>query len=195
MTSEAAYSLFDTAIGRCGIAWGACGVLAVQLPEARDAATRARLLRRLPGAVETSPSAQVGAAAAQIGALLCREPNDLSVIVLDMRQVPDFEHRVYEVARTIPPGATATYGELARRLGDAAAAREVGQALGRNPFAIVVPCHRVLAVGGRPGGFSANGGIATKLRILAIEGARTDDAPMLFDELPLAARPRRRQRA
>ena len=95
-----------------------------------------------------------------------------------MERVPDFHRRVYQVARTIPPGKTLTYGDVARRLGDPGAAQAVGQALGRNPFAIIVPCHRVVAAGGRIGGFSANGGAATKRRILAIEGA-DKDAPML----------------
>jgi methylated-DNA-[protein]-cysteine S-methyltransferase len=98
-----------------------------------------------------------------------------------MDRVPPFHRRVYEVARTIPPGATLSYGDLAARLGSPGSARAVGQALGKNPFAIVVPCHRVLAAGGKLGGFSANGGIATKLRLLSIEGARSNDAPGLFD--------------
>jgi methylated-DNA-[protein]-cysteine S-methyltransferase len=96
----------------------------------------------------------------------------LSFITLDMEGVPEFHRRVYGVARTIPPGATLSYGEIAARLGDPGSARAVGQALGRNPFVIVVPCHRVLAAGGKTGGFSANGGTATKLTLLAIEGAQ-----------------------
>jgi methylated-DNA-[protein]-cysteine S-methyltransferase len=98
-----------------------------------------------------------------------------------MDAVPEFPRRVYEVARTIPPGGTLTYGEVAARLGDARLAREVGQALGRNPFAIIVPCHRVLAAGGMPGGFSASGGVATKMRLLSIEGARAASQLGLFD--------------
>ena len=95
------------------------------------------------------------------------------------------------MARSIPPGQTLTYGEIADRLGDRRPAREVGQALGRNPFPIVVPCHRVLAADGRTGGFSAPGGVETKLRMLAIERAQPGGAPALFDDLPLAVRPRR----
>jgi methylated-DNA-[protein]-cysteine S-methyltransferase len=105
-----------------------------------------------------------------IVALLLGEASDLSAVALDLDRVPPFHRRVYEVARTIPPGATLSYGEIALRLGAPGSARAVGQALGRNPFAIVVPCHRVLAAGGKVGGFSANGGIATKLRLLSIEG-------------------------
>ena len=108
-------------------------------------------------------------------ALLRGEPRDLGAIDLDMSGIPEFPRRVYAVARAIPPGQTVTYGDVAARLGEPGAARAVGQALGRNPFAIIVPCHRVVAAGGRLGGFSANGGAATKRRILAIEGAHRDE--------------------
>jgi methylated-DNA-[protein]-cysteine S-methyltransferase len=104
--------------------------------------------------------------------------------------VPPFDRRVYEVARTIPPGATLSYGEIAARLGEPREARAVGQALGRNPFPIIVPCHRVLAAGGKLGGFSARGGTATKLRLLSLEGAQASGAPSLFEHLPIVARPR-----
>ncbi|MGK3996813.1 methylated-DNA--[protein]-cysteine S-methyltransferase [Sorangium sp. So ce1024] len=171
------FTLFDTAIGRCGIAWGGRGVAFVQLPEARDSETRARVLQRVPGAREAPPPPDVQRALDGIVALLRGEPSDLSAVTLDMERVPPFYRRVYEVARTIPPGATLTYGDIAGRLGAPGSARAVGQALGRNPFPIVVPCHRVLAAGGRVGGFSANGGVSTKLRLLAIEGAHAAGAP------------------
>ena len=180
--SAAGIALFDTGIGRCGIAWGEAGLLGVQLPEGSDAATRARLRRRFPDVGETAAPPAVQRAQAAIAALLRGEAADLSAIALDMAAVPEFHRRVYALARTIPPGTTLTYGELAARLGTPGAARAVGQALGRNPFALVVPCHRVLAAGGRPGGFSASGGAATKLRLLALEGVRTAAAvPTLFD--------------
>jgi methylated-DNA-[protein]-cysteine S-methyltransferase len=175
------FTLFDTAIGRCGIAWGARGVVGVQLPEAREHETRARVVRRFPAAREAPPPPDVQRALDGIVALLLGEASDLSAVPLDMHSVPPFHRRVYEVARTIPPGATLSYGDIATRLGAQGAARAVGQALGRNPFAIVVPCHRVVAAGGRVGGFSANGGITTKLRLLAIEGARANGAMALFD--------------
>jgi O-6-methylguanine DNA methyltransferase len=184
------FSLFDTTIGRCGIAWSERGVAGVQLPEADDRKTRARMLRRFPDAREASPPPGVQRAIEAIAAHLRGEAGDLSTVSLDMERVPLFDRRVYEVARAIPRGATLSYGEIARQLGAGERAREVGQALARNPFAIIVPCHRVLAVGGRTGGFSARGGIATKLRLLSIEGAKLDDAPALFDDLPLAVRPR-----
>jgi O-6-methylguanine DNA methyltransferase len=166
------FMLFDTAIGRCGIAWGERGVAGVQLPEAGDPETRARMLHRFPAAGEAVPPPEVQRAIDGIVGLLRGEANDLSGVALDMEHVPAFHRRVYEVARTIPPGITLSYGGIAARLGASGAARAVGQALGRNPFPIVVPCHRVLAAGGKIGGFSAEGGITTKRRMLAIEGAR-----------------------
>jgi methylated-DNA-[protein]-cysteine S-methyltransferase len=180
MTGQS-FALFDTAIGRCGIAWAACGICGVQLPEASEPRTRARLMRRYSQAREASPPPQVRDAIEAIAALLAGEPRDLSAVALDMEGVPEFDRRVYEAARSIAAGATLSYGELAARLGERGLARDVGQALGRNPFPIIVPCHRVLAAGGRSGGFSAKGGVATKLRLLTIERARTSDVPMLFD--------------
>jgi len=170
------YVLFDTAVGRCAVAWSSTGLVAVQLPEASEAAACERLQRRFPGAVEAVPGETVARALATIGALLHGEPADLNGIALDFSRVPDFHRRVYVAAREIAPGQTLTYGELAARIGSAGAARAVGQAMGRNPFPIVVPCHRVLAAGGRVGGFSAHGGIATKLRLLRIEQAYRDTA-------------------
>jgi methylated-DNA-[protein]-cysteine S-methyltransferase len=174
-------AFFETAIGQCGVAWGERGIIGVQLPEAREGAVRSRLLRRFPDAAEMTPAPEVQAAIDGIVALLAGEARDLTSIELDMTQVPDFNRRVYEVARTVPPGQTITYGEIAARLGEKRLAREVGQALGQNPFAIVVPCHRVVAAGGKPGGFSASGGVQTKLRMLAIEGATSTPMLPLFD--------------
>jgi methylated-DNA-[protein]-cysteine S-methyltransferase len=193
--TEPGFTLFDTAIGTCGIAWGERGITAVQLPEADAAQTRARLLRRSPESREGSPPSDVQRAIDGIVALLRGEATDLSDIVLDMDRVESFERQVYEIARTIGPGATLSYGEIATRLGDRLLARDVGQALGRNPYPLIVPCHRVLAAGGKTGGFSANGGITTKLRLLTIERACTSDAPTLFDgdaTYGLAAKPKRR---
>jgi len=177
------FTLFPTAIGDCGIAWGDAGLLGVQLPEGQPAQTRARLAQRFAGAAEQEPPATPCRAVRGIAALLAGEPLDLLDIELDMAGIVPFHRQVYTLARHILPGHTATYGELAQRLGDPGAARAVGQALGRNPFAIVVPCHRVLAAGAALGGFSARGGLTTKLKLLAIEGARLDAAaPGLFDD-------------
>jgi methylated-DNA-[protein]-cysteine S-methyltransferase len=173
--------LFDTPIGACGIAWTGCALAAVQLPEATDAATLRRLRRYVGDEVpQQSPPAFVQSAIARIQALLAGARDDLTDLPLDLDGLAPFQRRVYEVTRAIPPGEVLTYGEVARRVGEPAAARAVGQALGGNPFAPVVPCHRVLAAGGKSGGFSAEGGANTKLRMLEIEGARFGPEPGLF---------------
>lgn len=180
------FHLFETKIGRCGIAWGPRGIAGVQLPEGGVRETRTRLCRRFPAARESEPPSGVRRAIDAIVALLRGEARDLSRVPLDMAGVPAFHRTVYEVVRHIPPGATLSYGEVAELAGSPGAARAVGQALGRNPFAILVPCHRVLAAGSRVGGFSANGGIRTKLQILAIEGARVKGIPHLDPEAAVA---------
>ena len=172
------HTLFDTALGRCAIAWGPHGVVAVALPGSDDAATRRQILRAQPEAVAATPPPAVADAVDAIARLLAGEPDPLTDVVLDMEDVPEFHRRVYAAARAIPPGRTLSYGEVAERIGERGAAQAVGQALGRNPFPIVVPCHRVLAADGSLRGFSAPGGTATKRRMLAIEGA---GAPTLFD--------------
>lgn len=177
-----AYALFETAIGRCGLTWGPRGVLGVQLPEKTTDATRTRLLRHHPTADEIEPPKPIAHAIADIQALLRGERKTLRTIQLDMTRVPAFHARVYETARAIAPGQTRTYGEIARAIGDADGARAVGQALSRNPFAIVVPCHRVVGANFQLVGFSATGGIATKLKLLQIEGWRAKE-PMLFEGL------------
>jgi len=169
MKTTEGFALFDTAIGRCGIAWNGPGVIGVQLPEGGAAATRARMRQRFPAAAESPPPPAVAATIAAITALMRGERPDLSSVALHMDAVPPFHRRVYELARSIPAGSTLSYGELAQRLGAAGAARAVGQAMRRNPFPILVPCHRVLAAGGKSGGFTANGGVDTKLKMLAIE--------------------------
>ena len=165
------FAVFETAIGWCGIAWGANGIAGVQLPEADERATRTRMARRYHGAHEETPPPATQRAIDGIVTLLRGDAIDLSAVNLDMDGVPAFHRRVYDVARTIGPGATLTYGKIAARLEAPGAAQTVGHALGKNPFPIIVPCHRVLAAGGKTGGFSAPGGVATKLRILAIEGS------------------------
>jgi methylated-DNA-[protein]-cysteine S-methyltransferase len=182
MTAEG-FALFETAIGSCGIAWADGRLIGTQLPETAGAgAARARMQRRFPGASDVSPPAYVTAAIEAIRALLSGDRDDLSGIELDMEAIPPFERSVYELARTIPPGKTLTYGDIAKTLGEPGSARAVGQALGRNPFAPVVPCHRVVAASGTMHGFSAGGGVATKLRMLRIEGWRENE-PTLFDAI------------
>jgi methylated-DNA-[protein]-cysteine S-methyltransferase len=177
---DSGFALFDTAIGRCGIAWSGRGVAGVQLPEGNERDTRGRLRRRFPDAREAPPPAAVQRAIDGVVALLRGEPCRLDTVTLDMDGVPPFHRRVYEVARTIPPGTTLSYGEVATRMGVPGAARDVGQALGQNPFAIIVPCHRVLAANGKVGGFSARGGVRTKLRLISSERAGGHGALPLF---------------
>ena len=184
-------AIFETALGHCGIAWERGALVGVLLPEGSEEATRARMRRlhpalRLVGIVDAP--AYVREAIARIAAMLGGEPDDLRDLPLDMTAVPAFHRRVYALVRDIAPGHTLTYGEVAARLGDPTAARAVGQALGRNPFAPVIPCHRVLASGSRAGGFSAGGGVDTKLRMLQAEGARMSREPGLFDGDPAAYR-------
>ena len=176
-----AFALFDTPIGTCGIAWNAKGIAGFHLPLATLDATRTRLQQRWSGAVESAPPPGVQRVIDRVLALLGGEAIDLGDIPLDLAEAPEFHRRVYEVARTIPPGRTMTYGEIAKRLGVPHESREVGQALGRNPIAIIVPCHRVLGDDGKMGGFSASGGVATKRRILEIEGASALAAGPLFE--------------
>jgi methylated-DNA-[protein]-cysteine S-methyltransferase len=147
--------------------------------------------KRFPNAVEMSPPHAVQAVIDDIVALLQGEKRDLTNAALDFTGIADFHRRAFDLARTIPPGEVLTYGDVAKRLGDPGAARAVGQAMGANPFPIIVPCHRVLASGGKTGGFSAPLGLETKMRMLTIERAKLDDKPALFDDLPLAAKPRK----
>jgi methylated-DNA-[protein]-cysteine S-methyltransferase len=182
-TDAKGFAIFETPIGACGIAWGPRGITGLQLPETTAQGTRSRMQRRWVGAIETEPPPGVRRAIDRVLALLGSEAVDFADIALDLEAAPDFHRQVYEVARTIPPGQTMTYGEIAKRLGVPHESREVGQALGRNPVAIIVPCHRVLGADGKMGGFSANGGVATKRRILEIEGASAVGAGPLFDRL------------
>ena len=152
------FALFETAIGCCGIVWSERGVTGVQLPEGSEAATRNRLRRRFPLARDEAPPAQVRRAIDDIVALLGGERRDLNHVTIDIDTAPEFHRRVYDAARRIPAGATLSYGDLAERVGDRNLAREVAEALSENPCPIIVPCHRIMAAGGKPGGFSAPGG-------------------------------------
>lgn len=187
MTALLSFTMFDTAIGYCAVVWSSRGIAGVQLPEADAAATRKRIIKRYPAALESEPPTNVRRAIVAMTALLDGEARDLNDIALDIEPLSDFNRKVYAIAQAIPPGETLTYGEVAERLGDKALARAVGQALGENPVPIIVPCHRVLAANGKSGGFSGSGGVATKMKMLTIEKAQPG-GPTLFDHLPLATR-------
>jgi methylated-DNA-[protein]-cysteine S-methyltransferase len=166
--------------------WRGGLVVGAALPERDDETMRARLARRFPGATEVPPPPFVAEAVSLIVRLLEGETIDLSMIPLDLAASSELERKVYEAALRIPCGAIRTYGEIAEEIGASGAAQAVGVALGRNPIPIIVPCHRVLASGGKSGGFSAPGGISTKFRMLEIERARRPDDGGLFEALPLA---------
>ena len=174
------YTLFDTVIGWAGLAWNDRGLVAAHLPERDPDVVRRSFLRRFPEAVEGEAPDALAPVIAGVRALLRGEKADLSAAVLDIERVPAFNARVYEIARRIPAGETLTYGEIATQLGDRLLARDVGAALGQNPWPIIVPCHRVTAAGGKLGGFSARGGARTKLKLLAIEGASAAAQAELF---------------
>jgi methylated-DNA-[protein]-cysteine S-methyltransferase len=181
-----AFCVFPTLLGHCALVWRAPGiVVGSALPHGSEPETRDAVARWYPSAREVAPGstvtpAAIAAAMAGVVALLRTGAGDLSGVELDLGVVPDFDRRVYEVVRTIPAGATLGYGEVAARLGAPGAAQAVGQALGRNPFPPIVPCHRVLAAGRQVGGFSARGGRRTKLRMLEREGVHLEH-PTLFD--------------
>jgi methylated-DNA-[protein]-cysteine S-methyltransferase len=183
------FSLFPTALGDCGIAWSSDTVVATRLPEKSAADTGGHLAART-GATKGAPPPAIQRAIASITALLEGERTDLAFIACDFSSIDPFATKVYAATRAIPAGETLTYGAIAVQLGDKLLAQNVGQALGRNPFPIIVPCHRVIGANSKLTGFSANGGVETKLRMLAIEGARIDSAPGLFGYLPLAVKPR-----
>jgi methylated-DNA-[protein]-cysteine S-methyltransferase len=184
------YSIFDTGIGRCGIAWGDCGIVGVQLPEAREIETRGRMLRQYPDARELRPPLNVEIAIEGIVTLLRGQPSDLSDVTLDMSGIHGFNARVYTFTRTIPRGETRTYGEVAASLRASGAAHSVAQAISRNPFMIIVPCHRVLEAGSYTDRISPNGGIISKRRLLSLEGAGSTSSKTLFDVLLPVAPPR-----
>jgi len=178
------FTLFETPIGTCSLVWKDKTVVGLRLPEASAATTRARIKRRWPQAEEKMPPPEMQRVIDRVLALLAGAAVDLSDVPLDFGGAPEFHRRAYEVARTIPPGQTMTYGEIAKRLGVPHESRAVGQAMGRNPIAIIMPCHRVLGADGKMGGFSAPGGTATKRRMLEIEGAAALGAGPLFEARP-----------
>ena len=187
-TPSQGWTPFDSALGGCAVAWGAHGIVAVQLPEVDAAATRARLLKASGVLALATPPPEVARAIAAVQALLAGQLADLGAdacmesVALDMQRITDFQRRVYAATRRIPPGQTRTYGELASELGNKNSARAVGHALGLNPFAPIVPCHRVLGAAGKPCGFSAHGGVVTKLRMLQTEGAALGGTDSLFTQ-------------
>ena len=186
------FALFDTGVGRCGIAWSEGGVVGVQLPEAREIETRRRLFQLYPEAREMRPPFPVEIAIEGIVALLRGQAGDFSDVTLDFEGIPAFNRRVYEFTRGIPRGETRTYGEVAAGLRASGASYSVAQAIARNPFMLIVPCHRVLEAGSYADKISAHGGSISKRRLLSIEGAISPLSRTLFDVL-LPVAPQRPQ--
>lgn len=175
------FAIFDTALGHCGLVWTSRGIAGVNLPEGSEEKTRARVKRRFPEAEEAAASPEIQKIIDEVIALIAGEKIDFSHVTLDHEPLPEFSNRVYEIVRTIPIGHTLTYGDIAKRLGDVSLSREVGRAMGKNPTPIIMPCHRVVAASGKTGGFSAPGGVDTKMTLLSIERRHGDHAPTLFD--------------
>ncbi len=188
--SGRAYTIFDTAIGRCGIAWGPSGIVGVQLAEAREIDTRRRLFQIYPEARETRPNPNVEAAIEGIAALLHGDAADFAGVTLDTGGISAFDQRVYQITRRIPRGETVTYHEIATKLGASGAVRSVTQAISRNPFVVIVPCHRVLEAGGYADKMSPHAGLISRRRLLSIEGATSPASKTLLDVLLPVAPPR-----
>jgi methylated-DNA-[protein]-cysteine S-methyltransferase len=180
--SAQSFAIFDTALGHCGIVWTSRGIAGFNLPEGSEEKTRARLTKRFPEAEEAKPSPEIRKIIDDVIALVAGGNIDFSHVTLDHAPLPEFSKRVYEIVRTIPIGHTLTYGDIAKKLGDVSLSREVGQAMGRNPTPVIMPCHRVVAASGKTGGFSAPGGVDTKMKLLSIERRHGDHAPTLFDD-------------
>ena len=177
------YAFFDTGVGRCGIVWSDAGIVAVQLPEARELDTRRRLYRLYPEAREMRPPPMVAIATEGIAAALRGRDADFHEVALDWEGISLFNQRVYEHARSIPRGETRTYDEVAAAMRRTGAEFSVAQAIARNPFMLIVPCHRVLEAGGYADRISPNGGAISKRRLLSIEGAISPGSKTLFDVL------------
>lgn len=184
------YTIFDTAIGRCGIIWSGTGVVAVQLPEAREIDTRRRIFQAHPEAREQQPPLNTELAIEGIVGLLQGTDPDFSDVSLDAGAVLAFNRRVYEYTCTIPRGETRTYHEIAKALGASGAAYSVAQAIAKNPYMLIVPCHRVLEAGNYADRISPYGGVISKRRLLSLEGAHPVASKTLFEVLLPVAPPR-----
>lgn len=171
------YVIFETPGGFCGIAWNDIGITRFQLPSRSASTTEHNLLRRLPDALQSGPPPEVARAIAAVKRYFAGEETDFSSFTLDLGGQEPFFEQIYAAARRVGWGHTTTYGALAKELGAGPeAARDVGIAMARNPVALLIPCHRVLAAGGKVGGFSAPGGATAKIRMLELEGVHVGPA-------------------
>jgi methylated-DNA-[protein]-cysteine S-methyltransferase len=176
------HQLFDSAFGRCGVAWSARGLAGVQLPEKDAAATERRLAAKCRSAGPAQPPTAIVKLIDDVKRYLAGDRVDFSAVPVDFEACDEFRRKIYLALQQVGFGRTTTYGDLARAAGGAdwESVREVGEAMGTNPAPLVIPCHRCLAAGGKLGGFSAYGGASTKRKLLALEGVHFDgDAPRL----------------
>jgi methylated-DNA-[protein]-cysteine S-methyltransferase len=180
------YHIFETARGFCAIAWSDSGVTGFRLPETSAALAERSALRRMPDASSGTPTPQIEKAIAAAKRYFDGEQIDFSDVPLDLSGQEEFFQRIYAALRRVGWGQTTTYGTLAKELGAGPeAARDVGQAMAKNPVPLIIPCHRVLAAGGKVGGFSAPGGAATKVHMLELEGVRVGPPPPAQQSLGL----------
>ena len=172
------HHIFETASGFCAIIWGEGGIRRFHLPMKTVEAAERLLARRASGATPDDPPREIAVAIAEAKRHFKGERTDFTSVPLDLDEANAFFTRIYEALRLVGWGCTTTYGALAKAVGaPPEAARDVGEAMARNPAPLIIPCHRVLAVGGKIGGFSAPGGSQTKLRMLALEGVRLAPPP------------------
>ncbi len=165
------YAVFETALGFCGIAWSDNGITRFQLPTEYAAASERLLLRRMSGAKVAEPTPDIAGVIETVRRYFEGGEVDFSDLNLDLDGQDDLFKQIYALARRLHWGQTTTYGALAKQIDtDPRLARDVGQAMAKNPIPLIIPCHRVLAAGGKVGGFSAPGGAASKVRMLELEG-------------------------
>jgi methylated-DNA-[protein]-cysteine S-methyltransferase len=185
-TKAQIYHVFETVGGYCGIAWNDVGITQFQLPTRSAEATERNVLRRVPGAEPGVPNPAVDAVIAAVRRYFDGETIDFSDVVLDLDGQDEFFRQIYHALRRVGWGRTTTYGSLAKDVGAGPqAARDVGQAMAKNPVPLIIPCHRVLAAGGKVGGFSAPGGATSKVRMLELEGVHVGAAEPVQQSLLL----------
>lgn len=170
------HHVFETAFGFCGAGWTSEGLARFTLPMAEPAMVTSQITRHLPASQAAEPEGAMADLVDAARRYFSGSREDFSHVPIDLAGVDPFRRALYAAMRKLAFGETVTYGGLCARAGFPNAARETGMAMGRNPLPLIIPCHRVLAAGGRIGGFSAPGGVATKQKMLALENARSPDA-------------------
>ena len=184
MSTTTQYAVFDTPAGFCAIAWRGAGIAHFQLPDSTPEKAERNMRRRSPDAMPASPPPEIAAVIADARRYFAGETVDFSAVPLDLDGQEEFFRKIYAALRQVGWGETTTYGTLAKELGAGPeAARAVGQAMAKNPIPLIIPCHRVLAAGGKVGGFSAPGGAESKLKMLELEGVQVGPPPLAQQSL------------